>query len=45
VNAQACQVHVNALQELIMPEGDKDFSSWWNDLEDCVRKFKSTNHC
>jgi isopentenyl-diphosphate Delta-isomerase len=40
VNAQACQVHVNALQELIMPEGDKDFSSWWNDLDDCIRNSK-----
>ncbi|MBS3991107.1 MAG: type 2 isopentenyl-diphosphate Delta-isomerase [Erysipelothrix sp.] len=36
VNAHACQIHLNALQELIMPEGDKNFSSWWNDLEDCV---------
>jgi isopentenyl-diphosphate delta-isomerase len=36
VQAHACQVHVNALQEIVMPEGDKDFSSWWDDLKDCI---------
>lgn len=40
VNAHACQVHVNALQELLMPEGDKDFSFWWSDLKDCVLNAK-----
>lgn len=40
VNAHACQIHVNALQELIMPEGDKDFSFWWSDLKDCVLNAK-----
>jgi isopentenyl-diphosphate Delta-isomerase len=38
--AHACQVHVNALQEIVMPEGDKDFSSWWDDLKDCVEHSK-----
>lgn len=40
VKAQACQVHVNALQEIVMPEGDKDFKSWWDDLHDCVNNAK-----
>jgi isopentenyl-diphosphate Delta-isomerase len=40
VKAHACQIHVNALQEVIMPEGDKDFTSWWNDLKDCVENSK-----
>lgn len=40
VKAHACQIHVNALQEIVMPEGDKDFSSWWDDLKECVEHAK-----
>lgn len=41
VQASACQIHVNALQEIVMPEGDKDFSFWWDDLEDCIQHSKA----
>ena len=33
IRADALQVHVNAPQELIMPEGDRDFKSWRQNIE------------
>lgn len=38
LEADALQIHCNAPQELIMPEGDRDFSSWLNNIENMVAK-------
>ena len=34
--ANALQIHLNAPQELVMPEGDRDFTSWLPQLEEIV---------
>ncbi|MCI1882966.1 MAG: type 2 isopentenyl-diphosphate Delta-isomerase [Sporolactobacillus sp.] len=33
LEADGLQVHLNAPQEVVMPEGDRDFSGWLNNLE------------
>lgn len=36
LDADALQVHVNPAQELVMPEGDRDFRDWLSRLADIV---------
>lgn len=38
LEANAIQIHVNAPQEIVMPEGDKDFTMWLNNIEVLVTK-------
>lgn len=33
IEANALQIHLNVAQELIMPEGDRDFSMWLTNIE------------
>ncbi len=33
INANALQIHVNAVQEVVMPEGDRDFSGWLSSIQ------------
>ncbi len=36
LEADGLQLHVNAPQELVMPEGDRDFSDWLTNIESIV---------
>lgn len=38
LDAQALQVHVNAPQELVMPEGNRTFSTWMKNLAQIVSR-------
>lgn len=40
LEANAIQIHVNAPQEIIMPEGDRDFSMWLSNIEQLVRQLE-----
>ena len=34
VDANAISIHINVIQELVMAEGDRDFSNWSSNIED-----------
>lgn len=36
IQADALQIHLNSAQELVMPEGDRDFTSWLANIERLV---------
>lgn len=36
LHADGIQIHLNAVQELVMPEGDRDFSKWLMNIEQMV---------
>lgn len=36
LGANALQIHVNAPQEIVMPEGDRDFNHWISNIEEVV---------
>ncbi|MBF6169864.1 type 2 isopentenyl-diphosphate Delta-isomerase [Nocardia blacklockiae] len=37
LRADALQIHVNAVQEIVMPEGDRDFSAWPRNIAELAR--------
>ncbi len=37
INADLLQIHVNAPQEMIMPEGERDFTKWLDNIETIVK--------
>ena len=37
LDANGLQIHINAAQELVMPEGDRDFSMWLSQIEKIVK--------
>ncbi len=36
IEADALQIHINTAQELVMPEGDRNFSNWLKNIEQIV---------
>ena len=38
LDAQALQIHVNSPQELVMPEGNREFASWMSNIESIVKR-------
>ena len=43
--ADALQIHLNAPQELVMPEGDRDFSNWKELIQAIREEISSTFDC
>nr|WP_300002992.1 type 2 isopentenyl-diphosphate Delta-isomerase [Tissierella sp.] len=40
LQANALQIHVNVVQELIMPEGDRNFSGWLKNIEKIIKEIE-----
>lgn len=40
LEADALQIHCNVVQEIIMPEGDRDFSNWLSNIEKMVKSLE-----
>ncbi|KQL51267.1 isopentenyl pyrophosphate isomerase [Heyndrickxia shackletonii] len=40
LEANALQIHLNAPQELIMPEGERDFTGWLSQIEKIIKHVK-----
>ena len=38
MDADALQIHVNAPQELVMPEGDREFSNWLENIQEILEQ-------
>ena len=38
IQADALQIHINAPQEVVMPEGDRDFSNWIENIQDILEQ-------
>ncbi|WP_240680336.1 type 2 isopentenyl-diphosphate Delta-isomerase [Alloscardovia theropitheci] len=38
IGAVALQIHLNAVQEIVMPEGEKDFTGWMNNIRAIVQE-------
>ncbi len=38
IQADALQIHVNAPQEVVMPEGDREFSNWFENIESILNE-------
>ena len=38
LEADGLQIHVNSIQEMVMPEGDRDFSNWLGSIEKLVEE-------
>lgn len=37
IEANALQIHINAAQEIVMPEGDRDYSQWLTNIDKIVQ--------
>jgi len=40
IEADALQIHVNVMQELLMPEGDRDFTGYLRNIEEIVERLE-----
>lgn len=40
LKADALQIHLNLIQELLMPEGDRDFKNWLTNISDILKTVK-----